>query len=285
MIKNSQTQLAACLIAFFVALASTQSKASTGFEFLPESRHHQYQSYAFFIEQHNLVAWRGASHYWITVGATVPIVGFADDTPWHPQLLFTLSGNDSMHVDGAGGVYTETLDTRIGFAVEFGIPFWELRASIGYFHESGHVVDGVSDPFLGPYNLGDNVFRLRLMRDYGHWLRAGITVVPISHAIPDNLASGADEFVEVFPLGSKEDPHAFSPFAAFGLGNLINPFAGGYSYSVIVGMTAGSHFDSKHTHDWRFVLGFYDGADPRSKYAQFVGDHSTFGYLGAMFNL
>jgi hypothetical protein len=278
-------KLTGAAIALTVAAGCVSSPARADWDFLPESRHHLYQSYAFFVEQHNIVAWRGSGQFWAAVAATIPIVG-NNDSPLHPQFVFHFSGNDAMHVNDGGGVFTETLDTRIGFAFEMALPFWELRSSLGYFHESGHVVDGTNDPSLNPLNLGDNVFRWRIMRDFGRVIRAGVTFVPISHAIPDNLISGMDEFVEYFPFGAKEDPHSFSPFAAFGLGNQLNIFAGGgYIYNLQAGVTAGSHFDDKHTHDMRFVIGYYNGPDPRSKYAQFLGAHSEFGYIATMFNL
>jgi hypothetical protein len=252
---------------------------------VPQSRHHLFQSYSFFIEQHNMIIWRGASRFWAAVATTFPIVG-DNASSWHPQLLFHFSGNDSMHVNDGGGVFTETLDTRIGFSVEFQSPFWDLRGSIGYFHESGHTVDGTDDPNLGPLNLGDNVFRIRILRDFDRYVRAGITFVPISHAIPDNLISGMDEFVEVFPFGYREDPHSFSPYISGGIGNRIDFYNGGGAiYNVQVGVAAGSHFNLEHTHVLRLVAGYYSGPDPRSKYAQFYGAHSNFGYVGTMFDL
>ena len=123
-----------------------------------------------------------------------------------------------MHVDDGGGVFTETLDTRIGVMCELATPIWELRASVGYFHKSGHTADGTDQPSLSPLNLGDDVFRIRVVKDFKRIVRVGITLVPISHTIPDNLVSGMDEFVEYFPFGYQEDPHTFSPFISGGLG-------------------------------------------------------------------
>ncbi len=257
--------------------------ARASWEFLPESRHQLFQTYSFFIEQHNILVYRGEGRYWAAVSANLPLVG-NNELSTHPQLLFHFSGNDSMHVDDEGGVFTETLDTRIGLMFEIVTPqFLGLKWSIGLFHESGHTVDGSQDPSLAPLNLGDNVLRARVLRDFGTKIRAGITYVPVIHAIPDNLNAGMNEFIEYFPWGSKED-HSASPFLAMGLANGIS-FTGSSTFHAQLGLSFGSHFQDRHTHDARLVVGYYNGVDPRAKYSQFDGDRGAFEYLGIMFDI
>jgi hypothetical protein len=271
----------ACALPLALFLVSRTARAD--WTVLPESRHQLYQSYSFFIEQHNMGVYRGGSQYWAAVAANFPIAG-NNDSPMHPQFVFHFSGNDSMHVNEGGGVFTETLDTRIGFFFELAPPIWDLRFSLGYFHESGHVADGTDDPSLEPLNLGDNVFRIRLLKDWERTFRFGLTLLPIVHAIPEGLDSGANEFAEYFPLGSDEDGHSPKPYLAAGLGNRIF-FNGFSSFHAQLGMATGSHFQDKHSHDARLAIGYYDGPDPRAKYAQFKGFRSHFFYVGILFNL
>lgn len=253
---------------------------------IPESRHQLYQSYSFFIEQSNAIFYRGQGEYWATVATNLPIVG-NNDSPLHPQLIFHLSGNDSMHIDSTGGVFTETLDTRIGLMFESGLPWWDLRASVGFLHESGHAVDGISDLSLLPatLNLGDNVIRFRFLRDFDQKVRVGITIDAIIHAIPEDVASGIDEFIEYFPWGSNEDSRwLLRPYAAVGLIEGFS-FNGINALNAQIGLSFGKHFEAQHGHTLRAVLGYYGGIDPRAKYAQFVGDTVSFGYTGLMFDL
>lgn len=148
------------------------------------------------------------------------------------------------------------------------------------------VADGVAnqDMALWPTNLGLNVFRFRVLRDFNKQIRVGMTWVPISHSIPEGVASGLNEFVEYFPLGSSEATHHPKPFVAAGLAHAAS-FSGSPTFNIQGGFTVGSHFDEAHTHDARIVVGYYTGTDPRSKYSEFLGGTSKFTYLGLMFNL
>src|SRR5690349_17995342 len=96
---------------------------------LPESRQHLYEIYSSFVDQQNMLAWRDSNQYWATVGTNLPFVGDNQST-WHPQVILHLSGNVSMHVNDGGGVFTETLDTRIGLDCQFEMPIlWDMRFS------------------------------------------------------------------------------------------------------------------------------------------------------------
>jgi len=256
--------------------------AKADWELFPESRHHLYESYSFFVEQQNALLWMGSSKYWATVAGNLPVFG-NDSSDYHPQLVLSISGNDSMWVDGSGGVYTLSLDTRIGLAYEFEIPQIETRFSLGYQHESGHVVDGNLNSSLPPLNLGYDTFRFRAVHDFGKTVRLGITIIPVDVSIPSNLPNSAEEFVEYFPLGSKEKT-GISPFVSASLQHPLG-FDSKSSFNAEIGIAKGNHFEKTHTGDVRFVIGYYNGVNPVSKFAAFT-DNSTseFGYTGVMFS-
>lgn len=251
---------------------------------LPESRHHLFQTYGLFIDMQNIVIGRGQNHYWAAVAANMPLAG-NNDSPWHPQIIFHLSGNDSMHVNDGGGVFTETLDTRIGFFFECTTPIWDIRAYIGIHHISGHTVDGTDDPSLGPLDLGDNTMRTRFVRDFMDQFRVGLDANFVINAIPDNVAHSLEEFAEYFPLGSREDPRGIAPFVAVGYRHPMGSLTGHATIHAQAGVSVGSHFGAKHSHDMRMIIGYYDGQDPRSKYSQYDPARNRFTYLGIMFNM
>jgi hypothetical protein len=277
------SEFSICALGAFLISCCLSTPGRADWQLLPESRHHLVQTHALFIEHHNIVSYRGAGRYWAAAGATLPILG-DNASPYHPQLLFHLSANDSMHVNDGGGVFTETLDTRIGIYLEAGLPWWELRVSASTAHTSGHVVDGTDDPSLSPLNLGDNYFQFKVLRDWGDQLRVGLQFTPVFHAIPDELPHTLSEFVEVFPLGASETPGRFSPYVALGL---IHPvkFSSVQTVHIQLGVSSGSHFTLPHTHGFRLALGYYNGVDPRAKYSQYEGKRGSFAYLAAMFDL
>ena len=282
--KSYSSALRIGILFILGAVGLLSSPAKADWSLLPESRHHLYQSYSFFIEQHNTIVSRGSNQFWAAVSATLPIAG-NNDSPAHPQFLFHFSGNDSMHTDSNGGVYTETLDTRVGLLYEFSVPKAELQLSIGFLHESGHVADGINsgDIALFPTNLGLNVLRIRVLHDFDKTVRVGLTLDPITHSIPNAVETGLNEFVEYFPWGSNE-AEKYSPFVAAGLAHALS-FSSAPLFHIQAGITLGAHFDPKHSTIGRLVYGYYTGPDPRAKYAEFLGGRSQFSYLGLMFCL
>lgn len=272
-----------------VILASLACFFEPGFsqadwDFMPESRHHLYQTYANFIEQQNMVAWRGGSQYWASVSINLPLAGDNAD-PGHPQFLMHLSANDSMHINNGGGVFTEILDTRLGFFLELAVPSaWDLRFSAGFLHISGHTVDGIDDPELTPYDLADNVLRIQVFRDFDKWLRTSLLVAPVIHSIPSGYPTLISGTIEYFPLQQSDDPNAFSPYISGSLTHRAS-LDGKFGIQLQAGIAVGNHFQEKHTHDLRLALGYYNGVDPRAKYAQYDHNRVAFWFLGTMFNL
>ena len=250
---------------------------------LPESHQQQYLTNAIFIDQQNIIAYCGHSKFWATVAANFPITG-NEDSPLRPQLVFHFSGSSSMHLNDGGGVFTESLDTRIAFYFTSEIPLWDLRGYIGYKHKSGHTVDGTDAPELGPLNLGDNTLRFRLIRDFGTLVRTGFDFYLYTHAIPAGPLPHMEYFAEYFPLGANESAREYSPFISGSLAQRYN-FTGHFAVNLSAGVMLGTHFTPKHTQEVRLVAGYYLGPDLRSKYAQFEALRDEFGYVSLMFNL
>jgi hypothetical protein len=265
-------------------LLFTVPSARADWVVMPESREHLYRTYANFVDENNMLAWRGYNRYWATVGGDLPIVG-DDDSSWHPQFVLHLSGNDSMHINDGGGVFTETLDTRLGLDAQFAVPqLWDIRFSIGVQHESGHTVDGTDNPELNILDLGDNTFRFQAYRDFDDTFRLGVLVAPVINSIPTDYPALAYVMGDYFPLGSTEDGHAFKPYISSSLGHRVGT-TGHLTFQLQGGVAMGSHFHEHHTHVFRIAAGFYQGADPRSKYAQYDYLRTSFGYLGIMYEL
>lgn len=252
---------------------------------LPESRQHLYQTYANFVDQHNMLAWRGSNHYWGTLNANIPLVG-NNESALHPQMILHFSGNDAMHVSESGGVFTETLDTRIGFDFQATLPFAEnLRVSIGFQHESGHTVDGTDDPRLHQLNLGDNTWRIWISKDFIEKIRIALLLAPVQNSIPPKYPSLVTLMADYFPLGASEDARAFRPYVSSSVTRRLDFSGDKYTFQAQAGIAVGSHFQDRHTHDLRFGVGFYVGADPRAKYAQYEFLRTSFGFVGMMANL
>jgi hypothetical protein len=267
-----------------LVLALSTPSARADWEALPESRHHLYQTYANFVEQHNTVAWRGDNRYWAAVAINLPVAG-DNENARHPQVVFHLSGNDSMHVNAGGGVFTETLDTRIGFFYETRVPeLWDLGFSLGIQHESGHTADGTDDPDLHPLNLGDNTFRFTAVKDFDRTVRASFQVAPVINSIPEKYPTLVTATAECFPWESNEGAHRFSPFVSTSVTHRL-AFNGRVTFQLQVGVATGSHFQDAHTHDLQLAVGYYSGIDPRAKYSQYDHARTSFGFLGATFDL
>ena len=89
---------------------------------------------------------------------------------------------------------------------------------------------------------------------------------------------------DYFPLGASEAEHGFKPYISGSLGHSVS-LTGHATYQIQVGAAVGSHFIDHHTHELRIAAGFYAGADPRSKYAQYDYLRTSFWYAGLILNL
>ena len=251
-------------------------------EIIPESRHKLYQSYGLFNDEQTTALWRGSARLWGSLGVDVPLVGIPD-SPMHPQIVVITSLSASMRVGSAIRIYSETFDLHVGGAYEFELNP-SLRFSLGYYHYSGHVADGVLDLNLIDTTVGYNLMRLRTVYDYGRSFRVGGSFKPYLNSVPSMHFFAFEEFAEWYPLGIDQNPRHGAPFLAAGIeeygSDRLRP-----TYHLQVGVDFGHHFEPFTNKGTRAVIGYYNGTDPRLKYQAFVNDTVSFGYLGFMANL
>ena len=88
--KRTLSAFFGAVILAWVSATVFSASAHAEWKMLPESRHQLFQSYSFFIEQHNMLAWKGASHYWAAVATTLPIVGNNDSPVASPSPFASL---------------------------------------------------------------------------------------------------------------------------------------------------------------------------------------------------
>ena len=132
--------------------------------------------------------------------------------------------------------------------------------------------------------MGDNLLRLRVIRDYQNTFRFGCTLKPFLFSQPQMVTFASDQFAEWFPWGASRSASHASPFVAlsfeeYGVDHLT------LSFHVQAGAYFGNHFRSELAQSLRPVIGYYRGLDPRLKYASFQNSHSQFAYFGVMLDL
>lgn len=278
---GQQTLLWVFLLLFFF---SNQSYAE--WDFLPESHHQLYDAWGLFIDEQASLLGYGDARLWTGLGGTIPVFG-DNDSPHHTELVVHASANAGLHYNDNFRIWTETLDVRLGFAVE-----WEydpnLRFSIGLTHYSAHTADGlnVADSNLIEPSVGEEFIPIRAVYDIDKKFRLAATLMPFIRSYPSTQPIWLNQSVEFYPWGAQDSNHRFSPYAAF---SLEESGMKGYSYVVTyhaqLGAYIGNHFGKEHRQSIRAVVGYYNGADPRLKYFELRSDTEQFGYLGAMFDL
>ena len=271
-----------------VALNPLLSKTvhADGWEFMPDSRHNLFENYGLiFDEQCTLVNFENA-RLWAGMGGSVPVYG-NNDLPYHPQFVFHASANSALHYDSNFRFYSETFDARFGMDIEFAINR-QLRASIGVQHNSGHAADGIDandqQTFLFAAPLGQEFIPMKVFYDLDQSFRFGAAFKPFIRSAPSMEFAQFDEIIEWFTLKGNDDTHHPSPYIALGL-EQSGPSSLTTSVNAQLGLYFGNHF-SEHFHQtMRWVLGYYNGADWRLKYFQFLNQTQAYFYAGAMFNL
>lgn len=252
-------------------------------QWLPASRHQQFQTFALFADENTGFLIRESGKGWGALGGAVALVEMPD---WKmaPQLVLFGSVNTGFRdktsiIDFA----TETMDARFGLSVE-GSVNPHLRFSAGLVHYSGHAVDGILDASLIPPNLGMDQFFLRVIFDYAdHW-RVGASFKPVLGSDPGTGFFAADQFIECFPFGVAANAIRLTPFIAVALDEGAVNYAGA-TFHVQLGVYAGGHTQVERMSTVRFVIGWYTGSDPRLKYAAFMNSKATFVYGGVLFNI
>ncbi len=272
------------LTAIFSLLLES-SIAWANWELLPESYHQLYDTWGQFIDEQAALLNTGQARLWTSLGGTLPVIG-DEESIHHPEFVLHASANAGLHYNDNLRIWTETLDVRLGFAVE-----WELhsklRFSVGYTHFSAHTADGVvpADSDLIEPSVGQEFLSIRVVYDIKNNLRLAATIKPFVRSYPPVHPIWLDQSIEYFPWGAK-DSRQFSPYLAFGLDESgIQGHSMTLTSHAQIGAYIGNHMSPGHRQTIRTVLGYYNGMDPRLKYFELRNAKQQFAYLGVMFDL
>jgi hypothetical protein len=269
-------------VLFFTSLGFL-SPAHAETVLLPESHHLQYTTYGLFFEQQSMLIYKSGARAWGAVGITTALL---EESDWlyKPQLVVHASANAAYLLNGSKGLLeTQTIDARVGLALD--LAFTEsFRGMIMWEHQSGHISDDVQDAFLIGSNLGNEILWLRLIKDFDSEVRVGGSLHPVMGSDPGMMTWGSDQFFEIFPWKTSENPHVLSPFFAMGFDE-YGRHEVDLTFHAQIGFAAGNHFSPDHHPNMRLVLGYYNGVDPRLKYFQFLFGYSNYAYGGVMFDI
>ncbi|MBI3556782.1 MAG: hypothetical protein HY074_11005 [Deltaproteobacteria bacterium] len=267
------------LAAVLVVTGFTFSRgAQAGFDFLPENRHHLFQSYGLFNEPQTEAYWRTPRHAWGAMGSTMALLE-APDWAWHPQLIVHAKADAAFRFNAKyNTILTETIDARVGLFFDFRVRP-DLRFFFGWTHLSGHAGDDINDTSLSGPNLGDEILMLRVVHDCDEHWRVGGTFKPIIGSEPKMKILAADQFVEWFPWGQASEVSHASPYVALG-GEEMGVDHLMFNTHAQLGVLFGNHFREAHHTSLRAVAGYYRGMDQRLKYAQFNLARAEWGYVG-----
>ena len=280
-LKRRRSKLNVGMVLIFGLLSSTQVQADL--RFLPETRHHLFSTFSFFVDDQTTLVIRDGGRAWGGFGGNFALAEM-EDWGWKPQLVLFASANFAFRSNSwALDFLTETFDGRFGVAVE-SILSPEWRLSLGMLHLSGHTADSIVDPELKVPNLGDDFIVARILYAGFSDFRLGASLKPITNSDPVRQFFAADQFAEWFPWGPQDSRSNPSPFLALGLeedgARKID-----LNFHAQLGAYVGAHAKREYRQSMRIVLGYYNGFDPRSKYARFKNTRTHFVYGGLMFNL
>jgi hypothetical protein len=251
---------------------------------LPETRDQQYRTFGLFIDnQTSGLFLPNGNNVWLALGEEVALIEMKS---WFgsPQLVLFASVNAGDRMKPGGStILMETIDIRAGLSYEFSLDE-KQRISVSYMHQSGHTSDDVQDDSIVHPNLGNEEILIRYVRDIQDRFRLGGTLKPYVSSDPGIDHFGADQFVEWFPWGTATSFDQVTPFIA---GSLEEYGAGAVNmtYHLQAGAYIGNHLQALYKPNVRVVAGYYNGVDPRLKYAQFLGGFQRFFYFGAELGL
>jgi hypothetical protein len=246
---------------------------------LPESRDEQYRTFGLFIDnQTSALFVPGVDNVFLSLGEQIPLL---ENTGWYgsPQIIVSASvfAGDRMNDNGTT-ILMETIDIRAGLSYEFSFDK-KSRMSISWQHQSGHTSDDVQDSDIVHPNLGNEQIIARYFRDIDERFRVGGTLKPYFAADPGMEHWGSDEFGEWYPWGTAASFGTFTPFIAGSL-EQYGPNHIQLTFHAQVGAYIGNHLRPLYKPNVRVVAGYYNGVDPRLKYAQFKDGLQRFGYFG-----
>jgi hypothetical protein len=283
-----KTIISLSLLALLVLLSSGNcfgdSDSGSNFVLLPESRDQQYRTFGLFIDnQTSGLFLPSGNDVWLALGEEVALL---ENKSWYgsPQLVLYASVNAGDRLKtGSSTILMETIDIRAGLSYEFSIDE-KQRIAVTYMHQSGHTSDDVQDETLVHPNLGNEELLVRYFRDIQDRFRLGGTLKPYFGSDPGIERFAADQFFEWFPWGTAARMDKFTPFIA-GSVEEYGAQAINVTYHAQLGAYIGNHMQPIYKPNVRVVAGYYNGVDPRLKYAQFDFGFQRFYYFGAQLGL
>ncbi|OFZ83406.1 MAG: hypothetical protein A2583_08535 [Bdellovibrionales bacterium RIFOXYD1_FULL_53_11] len=265
------------------AVSMLETRADGVLEILPESRHQQFIAYPFILEECTSALYRGAGRGWGAIGGSIALAELPG-LPGRPQFVAHANANVSYKFGNRQKpVLTETIDARVGLFVDME-PWPGHRFSSGWTHLSGHISDDVADPDLIGTNMGAEALRVRYIYAGMERFRFGLTLEPLMNSEPAFKGFGAEQFVEWFPFGPNSKRQEPMPYLSLGLEE-YGVDSVGITVNVQGGVLFGNHTRPVHEPSVRAIIGYWNGADPRLKYASFKRARASFGYTGIIVDL
>ena len=249
---------------------------------LPETHHKRFLTFGLFFDEKSGFLIRNREQSLGSFGSSMALM---EEDEWigKPQLVLTGGVDVAFKTkDYINNLNTEAFDARFGIAIDSELSR-NFLLSFGLLHYSGHVADGTSHAELIPYNLGDDSIFVRAIYDEGEYMRAGGTLRIYIHTDPPLQFISADQFIEFFPSKNKNSKNEISPFIAFGLEE-GGPQKIDFTYHIQSGFYLGNHTLAKRESTFRIALGYYNGADPRFKFAHILNAKDHFIYGGVILN-
>lgn len=250
---------------------------------LPASHHHQYLTHGLFIDEQTTLVARDGGRAWGGFGGSFALAE-AELLGTRPQLVLSGNIDTSFRVlNGPLDLRAETFDVRLAATVD--VPLApNLRAFVGFLHLSGHAADGLFDTTLFPAAGGSDQLFARLVFDGGDRFRIGLSARPVLRSSPGASFLDANQFAEWFPFGARDSATQATPYVAVGLEEYGTDGVE-LTWHVQGGVYWGNHLRADHAPMVRFVVGYYDGADPRIKISRLAGGRAHFPYLGFMLHI
>jgi hypothetical protein len=268
-------------ITAFLLLAIPLSQAAQ-VDVLPETKHQRFLTFGQFFDEKSAFLIRNSTEAQGAFGSSLALAEISDWT-LKPQLILTGTVDVSFQThDYFSGLRVKSFDARFGATIDFNLSEY-LIGSFGLLHFSGHLADGTDYTSLTPLDLGHDALFLRLIFDQKTWWRIGGTLRAYVYTNPTIQASAFDQFLELFPLGTDFSTIHPTPYLAFGLEESgVQKLD--ITYHIQIGVYFGNHLEPRRQSLLRLALGYYNGADPRLKYAHFQNAKDHFLYGGVLLN-
>ncbi len=211
-------------------------------------------------------------------------VAILEEDSWttKPQLTASLAAISAFRF-GETTLLVETIDARGELDADFFLTD-TTRLTFGIGHYSGHTSESLPDSELASPNLGYDFLVLRLAHDVVPYFRFVFALKPLIGTDPPMKVLWAEQGIEWFPLGGRDQRDSPSPYMALGFEQFGYHSIEWHTHAQI-GIYFGKHFSSAHHTTARLAVGYYDGLDPRLKYAGLKNSRVGFFYAGFLIDL